>query len=301
MRRIVTVFVATIGGLVLIASFHTTPGVAPRWAQRAFVADARRRAEAASDEVAVDASVTTSPAVAVDAHTVDTRRRPSTHPDAAPSYDRGPGVADDRRSGRVEPVRRRAGPDRRAGRSTGRCRGARASVRSLAFAGDQQLAGPDLREEALQAQSANIDIISGATYTSQSYASRSRRARPGGSVSVSVNAPFPGDPATRRVEHDVGHCHLPRVLDPVDRPSSTTCSAGSSASTTCSARGATIPRSAGSAAGSSALARASPEVREVLASASSCGTRPTARSTSAGARAAVGRGPASLRSIRRAS
>jgi uncharacterized protein with FMN-binding domain len=31
-------------------------------------------------------------------------------------------------------------------------------------------AGPLLRDEALQAQSANIDIISGATYTSQSYA-----------------------------------------------------------------------------------------------------------------------------------
>ena len=33
-----------------------------------------------------------------------------------------------------------------------------------------QVAGPMLRTEALQAQSANIDIISGATYTSQSYA-----------------------------------------------------------------------------------------------------------------------------------
>jgi uncharacterized protein with FMN-binding domain len=31
-------------------------------------------------------------------------------------------------------------------------------------------AGPLLRDEALQAQSANIDIISGATYTSESYA-----------------------------------------------------------------------------------------------------------------------------------
>jgi hypothetical protein len=33
-----------------------------------------------------------------------------------------------------------------------------------------QVAGPMLRTEVLQAQSANIDIISGATYTSQSYA-----------------------------------------------------------------------------------------------------------------------------------
>jgi uncharacterized protein with FMN-binding domain len=33
-----------------------------------------------------------------------------------------------------------------------------------------QQVGPLLRSEALQAQSANIDIISGATYTSQSYA-----------------------------------------------------------------------------------------------------------------------------------
>lgn len=33
-----------------------------------------------------------------------------------------------------------------------------------------QVAGPMLRSEVLQAQSANIDIVSGATYTSQSYA-----------------------------------------------------------------------------------------------------------------------------------
>ena len=33
-----------------------------------------------------------------------------------------------------------------------------------------QVAGPMLRTEALQAQSANVNIISGATYTSQSYA-----------------------------------------------------------------------------------------------------------------------------------
>ena len=33
-----------------------------------------------------------------------------------------------------------------------------------------QAAGPLLREEVLQAQSANIDVISGATYTSDSYA-----------------------------------------------------------------------------------------------------------------------------------
>jgi uncharacterized protein with FMN-binding domain len=32
-----------------------------------------------------------------------------------------------------------------------------------------QVAGPMLRSEALQAQSASIDIISGATYTSESY------------------------------------------------------------------------------------------------------------------------------------
>jgi uncharacterized protein with FMN-binding domain len=32
------------------------------------------------------------------------------------------------------------------------------------------IAGPELRQEALQARSANIDVITGATYTSQSYA-----------------------------------------------------------------------------------------------------------------------------------
>ena len=32
------------------------------------------------------------------------------------------------------------------------------------------IAGPDLQQEALQAQSANIDVISGATYTSEAFA-----------------------------------------------------------------------------------------------------------------------------------
>jgi uncharacterized protein with FMN-binding domain len=31
-------------------------------------------------------------------------------------------------------------------------------------------AGPELHDEALQAQSANIDVVSGATYTSEGYA-----------------------------------------------------------------------------------------------------------------------------------
>lgn len=50
-------------------------------------------------------------------------------------------------------------------------------VKALALPNDRaqsayisQVAGPMLRSEALQAQSANIDIISGATYTSDSYA-----------------------------------------------------------------------------------------------------------------------------------
>jgi uncharacterized protein with FMN-binding domain len=33
-----------------------------------------------------------------------------------------------------------------------------------------QYAGPQLRQEALQAQSANINVVSGASYTSQGYA-----------------------------------------------------------------------------------------------------------------------------------
>jgi uncharacterized protein with FMN-binding domain len=50
-------------------------------------------------------------------------------------------------------------------------------VQALALPSDRQksaeisqYAGPILREEALQAQSANINIVSGASYTSQSYA-----------------------------------------------------------------------------------------------------------------------------------
>jgi uncharacterized protein with FMN-binding domain len=50
-------------------------------------------------------------------------------------------------------------------------------VQALALPSDRQksaeisqYAGPILRDEALQAQSANINIVSGASYTSQSYA-----------------------------------------------------------------------------------------------------------------------------------
>ena len=164
MRRVVTVIVATIGGLALLASFHTTPGVADAVARRADVRRCNRRR--AGHRPTSAGSTGTSPSAT---RPGTARRAPS--PTATPPSHRGAGVADDRRAGRVESLRRRAGRDRGArtvNSSTSRrsqLPSDRARSRYIS-----SIAGPELRQEALQARSANIDVISGATYTSESYA-----------------------------------------------------------------------------------------------------------------------------------
>ena len=65
----------------------------------------------------------------------------------------------------------RAGPGRDHGqRREGRRRRRRPAAVGRALGRISRAAAPILREEALQAQSANIDTVSGATYTSEAYA-----------------------------------------------------------------------------------------------------------------------------------
>ena len=158
--------------------------------------------------------------------------------------------------------------------------------------------GRYLQQEALQAQSAQIDIVSGATYTSESYAQSLQSALDKAGTVVTQSR----DAAVRRVEEMWGTVISVDVRDrDRRRASSTTASRGSAASTTCSARGAPTPRSCASGAASSRVDDASPEVREVLdAVRADAASSRTARSTSRSARVPTcRRGPGSRRSTRR--
>jgi uncharacterized protein with FMN-binding domain len=150
------VIITTIGGLVLIASFHTTPGVATR-------SLARGRA-------ALQPPAGGAPPVRAAGGTSSPTAAPPTRPGAAPPTTGaaasrtivGPVVSNRYGDVQVEVVVQN---------------GQLADVESVQLPTDRErsryinsIAGPDLRQEALQARSANIDVITGATYTSYSYA-----------------------------------------------------------------------------------------------------------------------------------
>ena len=150
MRRIVTVVVVTIGGLALIASFHTVPGTASK---SVVVTSPTTQPPAGGSPPSPPTSPSgTSPA---DSST------PSSGGAGSQTID-GPVVSNRYGDVQVEVVI-----------SGGRI----SDVVALQLPSDRRrseeissIAGPYLRQEALQAQSANIDIVSGATYTSVSYA-----------------------------------------------------------------------------------------------------------------------------------
>ena len=158
MRRVVIVSIATIGGLVLLAAFHTTPGVGIRSVGRGRLAlappaggtpptNATNPRGGASTSVPEPATVGTTghPGAAATSRTVV-----------------GPVVSNPYGPVQVEVVVRN---------------GQVSDIEALQLPSDRErsryinsIAGPELRQEALQARSANIDVISGATYTSASYA-----------------------------------------------------------------------------------------------------------------------------------
>jgi uncharacterized protein with FMN-binding domain len=139
--RVLTVVVVTVATIALVASFRNTPHV-----QKGRLATVRPNASPAS------------PA----------RDRSSSNGAAKPSASRA------RRTIKGAPVMTEYGVVQvevvvRGGRIV--------SIKNLALPFDRsrsqeisQVAGPLLREEALRAQSAGIDVVSGATFTSDGYA-----------------------------------------------------------------------------------------------------------------------------------
>lgn len=151
MRRVVTVIVATIGGLALLASFHSTPGIATR--------------SLARGRPALQPPAGGTPPTKGTGSASGTTTAPANAPTTGGSASRtivGPVETNFYGDVQVEIVVRG---------------GQLVDVEATQLPSDRNrsreinsIAGPDLRQEALQARSARIDIISGATYTSVSYA-----------------------------------------------------------------------------------------------------------------------------------
>jgi len=148
MRRALPVVLATVGALVLLASFHTT-STAPT---RSIAAPKSTRPAATAPPPQPGASTTAPPP--------QTGASTTTVPATAVSTD-GPTVSN--RFGDVQ-VRVTVKGNQLT------------DVEALQLPQDRErsayissIAGPELRREALRAQSARIDIISGASYTSESY------------------------------------------------------------------------------------------------------------------------------------
>jgi uncharacterized protein with FMN-binding domain len=149
LRRTVTVVIATIGGLALLASFHATSGTA----RKAVVGVIPSTQPPASGSPPTGGSTTPGSASSTPAPST---ARPTSRTIA------GPVVSNQYGDVQVELIV--------AG-------GRLADVEALQLPFDRRrsqeisnIAGPELRQEALQAKSANINVISGATYTSDSYA-----------------------------------------------------------------------------------------------------------------------------------
>jgi hypothetical protein len=175
-RRVVTVIIATIGGIALLASFHTSPGVASRSLARGRPAlpppaGGTPPRNSPGGNVSATTSATNPPtSPATNPATNGTARQPGAAPTTAAPTTAAPTsrtvvgsvVSNPYGDVQVEVVVRD---------------GQLSDVEALELPSDRQrsqyinsIAGPELRQEALQARSANIDVISGATYTSQSYA-----------------------------------------------------------------------------------------------------------------------------------
>jgi uncharacterized protein with FMN-binding domain len=147
MRRVLPVVFATLGLLALLGSFHSSPGTATR---------------AVTAKVPATQPSAAAPPPQGSSPSATTPATPSTTAAGSPRQIDGPVVSN--RYGDVQ-VRVTV----QGGRLV--------NVEALLLPQDRErsaqissFSGPELRSEALNAQSANIDIISGATFTSESYA-----------------------------------------------------------------------------------------------------------------------------------
>ena len=164
MRRVTTVLLTTIGGIALLASFHTTPGIATRVGTAGRTA-LRPPAGGTPPKDSTSTPGTTAPNTSTPGSAPAGSSPPATTPPTASTARRtivGPVSSNFYGDVQVEIIVKG---------------GQLIDVEALQLPSDRQrsreinsIAGPDLRQEALQAKSANIDVISGATYTSYSYA-----------------------------------------------------------------------------------------------------------------------------------
>jgi uncharacterized protein with FMN-binding domain len=166
MRRFATVFVATVAGLVVLLSFKTTPAKAPR-------AAAISSATPGETTAPPDSSAATSSAAASSA---------ASSPAATPSS--AAATASSASSATTKTVTGSAVRVGEGGRSFGvvqvRLTLTNGKVTAATTVQDpeddphsaqiSQFAVPILNQEVLSAQSASIDAVSGATYTSGAYA-----------------------------------------------------------------------------------------------------------------------------------
>lgn len=154
MRRVVIVIIATVGGLGLLASFHSSPGVVTR--------TATRPSTAVQPPAGASPPTTGSPAGSSVPGSTPPTTPPTTPATSATQTIVGSVESNEFGDVQVQIVVRN---------------GRLVDVQALQLPSDRRrsleisdYAEPYLREEALQARSANIDIVSGATYTSVSYA-----------------------------------------------------------------------------------------------------------------------------------
>jgi uncharacterized protein with FMN-binding domain len=160
MRRSIPVLAATAGGLALLANFHTTSTTVGATGVSA-------TAPASTPSAGDDGD---SPRQAVGGVTTTTTIKSAT----ATSPTTAAGAAAPTKSGTGSVIRTAYGPVQVRVTMRG---DQLVDVQALQLPSDRsrsarisQEAGPILRTEALRAQSANIDIVSGASYTSEGYA-----------------------------------------------------------------------------------------------------------------------------------
>ena len=141
MRRTIPVLTATAGGLVLLANFHTSPAAPASTAATGTTATPPPTSPTSSSP----SSSTTTTTSASETRVVDGPVASNEYGDVQ--------VRVTMQGGRIVDVQALQLPEDRS--------------RSASIS---NYSGPILRREALQAQSAHIHVVSGATYTSESYA-----------------------------------------------------------------------------------------------------------------------------------
>jgi uncharacterized protein with FMN-binding domain len=181
MRRFATVFVATVAGLVVLLSFKTTPAKAPRAAAISSATPGETTAppdSSAATSSAAASSAAASSAAATSAAASSAASSPAATPSSAAA------TASSASSATTKTVTGSAVRVGEGGRSFGvvqvRLTLTNGKVTAATTVQDpeddphsaqiSQFAVPILNQEVLSAQSASIDAVSGATYTSGAYA-----------------------------------------------------------------------------------------------------------------------------------